>query len=85
MSAESDLLAKVRAAKPAAEKIFTDLLGEVAVGITRVRGEYALKVNLKSPPDPAVALPASVNGIGVCVEVTGPITKRQLPTKDAKK
>ena len=69
-------LQKVRAAKPVAEKIFTDLLGDVAVGITRVGGVYGLKVNLISAPAPAVNLPAVVNGVPVCIEVTGPIKKR---------
>lgn len=77
MSQSSDAsLEKVRAAKSVAEKIFTELLGDVAVGITRVGGAYALKVNLVSAPGPKVKLPADVNGVPVRVEVTGSIKKR---------
>lgn len=77
MSQESDAaLQKVRAAKPFAEKIFTDLLGEVAIGITRVGDAYGIKVNLVSAPDRTIELPSTVNGIPVRIEVTGPIKKR---------
>lgn len=80
MSQESDAaLQRVRAAKPVAEKIFTNLLGEVAIGITRVGETYGLKVNLVSPPASTIDLPTTVNGVPVRVEVTGPITKRTLP------
>ncbi len=80
MSQESDAaLEKVRAAKPAAEKIFTDLLGEVSIGITRVKGTYGLKVNLTKAPPSKIDLPATVDGVPVHVEVTGPITKRTPP------
>ena len=79
MSQDSDAaLRKVRAAKPFVEKIFADLLGNVAVGITRVGDVYGLKVNLGSAPDPSVVLPTSVKGVPVCIEVTGPIMKRPL-------
>ncbi len=77
--ASDDALQKVRAVKPVAEKIFSDLLGEVAIGITRVGGAYGLKVNLFRPPDPAIKLPSTVSGIPVCIEVTGPITKHNPP------
>lgn len=70
-------LALVRSIKPIAEKVFTDLLGEVAIGITRVDGEYGLKVNLSQPPDPSVVLPHAVQGVPVKIEVTGRITKRK--------
>ena len=80
MSQKSDpALERARAAKPAAEKIFTDLLGSVAIGITRAGGTYGLKVNLTKAPAPTIDLPSTVNGVPVHVEVTGPITKRTPP------
>ena len=72
-------LERVRAAKPEAEKIFRALLGEVSIGITRVGEAYGIKVNLTVEPDQAIELPSSVNGIPVCIEVTGPIKKRTKP------
>lgn len=69
-------LKKVRAAKPVAEKIFHDLIGEVAIGITRVEGVYGLKVNLAAHPAAEVRLPTTVDGVPVRVEVTGPVRKR---------
>jgi len=82
MPNDSDVaLQKARAAKPLAEKVFAGLLGDVAVGITRVGGVYGLKVNLTSAPPPALNLPATVGGVPVCIEVTGPIKKRSDTTK----
>jgi hypothetical protein len=70
-------LERVRAAKPLAEKLLTDLLGEVAIGITRVGGVYGFKVNVAAPLDPGTEVPSSVVDIPVRIEVTGPIKKRQ--------
>jgi hypothetical protein len=73
---EGTTLSEARKAKPAAQKIFTGLVGEVAVGITRVGGHYGLKVNLASSPAANVTLPTTVEGVPVHVEVTGTIRKR---------
>ena len=69
-------LSEARKAKPAAQKIFTGLVGEVAVGITRVGGKYGLKINLAAPPETDVALPKTIEGVPVRVEITGPVRKR---------
>jgi ribosomal protein S19E (S16A) len=69
-------LERVRAAKPLAEKLLRELLGEVAIGITRVGGVYGFKVNVAAPPDPATQVPSRVADIPVRLEVTGPIKKR---------
>ena len=82
MSKQSDVeLQKARAAKPAAQKLFAELLGDVAVGITRVDGVYGLKVNLASAPPPALKLPEIVDDVPVRIEVTGTIKKRSDTTK----
>jgi hypothetical protein len=47
-----------------------------SVGITRVHGEYALKLNLSAPIEPGVELPADIDGVPLCVEVTGVIRPR---------
>jgi hypothetical protein len=72
----ADRLASARAAKPKARKVFSALLGDVAIGISRVDGEYGLKVNLESLPDPKIELPKEVEGVPVTIEVTGRISKR---------
>ncbi len=74
-------LERARTVKPIAEKVLTDLLGDVAIGITRVEGVYGLKVNLATAPDPAIELPEVVQGVPVKFEVAGHITKRKPGTK----
>ncbi len=49
-------------------------LGEVAgIGITRIGDDYAVKVNLRTALGADIEVPTTVNGVPVCVEVTGPI------------
>ena len=69
-------LDRAQAAKRAALKRFEKLGTVTGVGITRVEGEYAVKVNLSGALDPSVELPADIDGVPVCVEVTGTIRPR---------
>lgn len=69
-------LERARAAKPHAKKLFESLLGEVAIGITRIGDNYGLKVNLTQRPADSTELPTVVNGVPVLFEVTGRIVKR---------
>jgi hypothetical protein len=66
-------LEQARAAKETALRRFRKL---GAVGITRVHGRYALKLNLSVPLEPGVALPADIDGVPLRVEVTGTIRPR---------
>ena len=68
-------LDQARAAKPAALKIFRRIGEVVGVGLVRLGDGYGVKVNLQSRPTSA-AVPESVNGVPVRVEVTGLIRKR---------
>jgi hypothetical protein len=67
---------QARAAKPAALEQFQKLGNVVGVGITRVRDDYAVKVNLSEPVPAGVTLPTHVGGVPVRVEVTGSIRLR---------
>lgn len=69
-------LERAQAAKQTALRRFETLGKVVGVGITRVAGEYAVKVNLREPVDPGIELPTEVDGVPVCVEVTGSIRAR---------
>jgi hypothetical protein len=69
-------LAQARAAKAAALRQFEDLGTVVGVGVTRIDGEYAVKVNLSEPPAEGVELPGEIDGVPVQVEVVGTIRKR---------
>jgi hypothetical protein len=69
-------LKKARAAKKRAVAEFSHLACVTAVGITRVGDDYAVKVNLSEPADPGMQLPAEIDGVRVCVEVTGKIRPR---------
>ena len=69
-------LAKAQAAKRSALRRFEKLGKVTGVGITRVNGEYALKVNLSEPVEPGTELPTDIDGVPVRVEVTGTIRTR---------
>lgn len=68
-------LSKARKAKKRAVEEFSHLACVTGVGITRVGDGYAVKVNLSEPAGPG-DLPAEIDGVRVCVEVTGKIRAR---------
>ncbi len=69
-------LDRAQAAKRAALQRFERLGKVTGVGITRVHGEYAVKVNLSEAIDPGVEVPTDVDGVPVCIEVIGTIRPR---------
>jgi hypothetical protein len=69
-------LDEARAAKQRAFEVFSPLAEVVGIGITRIDHGYGVKVNLREPPEPDVALPATVDGVPVRVEVVGTVRKR---------
>ena len=69
-------LEQARAAKAAALRRFEHLPALVGVGVTRIDGEYAIKINLREPPTSPADVPADIDGVPLVVEVVGPIGKR---------
>jgi hypothetical protein len=69
-------LEQAQAAKKIALRRFKKLGSVTGVGITRVGGEYAVKVNLSEPIDPGVTMPSEIDGVPLRVEVTGAIKAR---------
>ena len=69
-------LEQAKAAKRTAILRFEAIGEVVGVGITRVAGQYAVKVNLSEPVKPGIELPNEINGVPVRVEVTGSIRTR---------
>jgi hypothetical protein len=69
-------LERAQAAKKAALHRFKKLASVTGVGITRVGGEYAVKLNLSEPIGPGVELPSDIDGVPLRVEVTGTIRPR---------
>jgi hypothetical protein len=70
-------LKKAQAAKGRAAEVFGALVGEVAVGITKLRdGYFGLKVNLSEKPAEEISLPTEIDGVPVKLEVVGRIRKR---------
>jgi len=67
-------LERAQAAKKTALERFRDHASITGIGITRVAGEYAVKINLKQPV--ASTLPKTIGGVPVRVEVTGSIRPR---------
>ena len=69
-------LDQAQAAKAAALRRFQAIGKVVGVGITRVAGDYAVKINLSEPVDPGIELPTDIDGVPVRVEVVGTIRPR---------
>jgi hypothetical protein len=67
---------EARAAKARVLEIFRCLGAVASVGITRVDDGYGLKVNLREPLRPGIALPTVIEGVPVSVEVVGAIRPR---------
>ena len=67
-------LEQARAAKGHVRDVIGQLADLAGVGITRMDGGYAVKVNLTGPP--RAKLPSEVDGVPLRVEVVGPIRKR---------
>ena len=69
-------LEQARAVKDAALRCFEKLGTVVGVGVTRVDGDYAVKINLREPLADEANAPAEIDGVPVRVEIVGPIRKR---------
>lgn len=69
-------LEQARAAKRAVLERFGAIGCVVGVGITRLSGQYAVKVNLEAPIEAGVDVPDQIDGVPVRVEVTGTIRAR---------
>lgn len=69
-------LDRAQAAKRSALRRFKRLGKVTGVGLTRVKGEYAVKVNLSEPVDPDIEVPTDIDGVPVRVEVTGTLRPR---------
>jgi hypothetical protein len=69
-------LEQARAAKESAKALLAALPGVVGVGITKIGGDYALKVNLDAQLPKGVSAPERIGDVPVRVEVVGRITKR---------
>ena len=69
-------LHKARVAKAAVLKAFRRLPNLGGVGITKVAGGYAVKINLREPMPRGAQLPGEIEGVPVTIEVTG-VTRKQ--------
>jgi hypothetical protein len=68
-------LEQARAAKAAARRHFESVGTVVGVGVTRIAGDYAVKINLSEPLAEGTELPTEIDGVPVRVEVVGTIRK----------
>jgi hypothetical protein len=64
-------LEQARAAKAKAKEEVAGRATVVGVGLCRVDGDYAVKVNLAAAPAEGAALPQSIDGVPVRYEVVG--------------
>ena len=66
-------LDQAQAAKAAAVRRFKGIGEVVGIGITRVSGRYAVKINLSRPPPADVEFPPDIEGVAVHIEIVGRI------------
>lgn len=66
-------LERARAAKNKAKRQFAGVASVVGVGLTRLNGAYAVKVNLAAAPADGRGLPDSIDGVPVRCEIVGRI------------
>lgn len=64
-------LERARQAKAEVLRRFGNMADLVGVGITKIGGEYAVKVNLSRRSARAKSLPDDIDGVAVQVEVVG--------------
>ena len=69
-------LERAQAAKKATLRRFKNVASVTGVGITRVQGEYAVKLNLSEPLDPGVRVPDDVDGVPLKIAITGTVRSR---------
>lgn len=62
---------EARRAKQKVKALLAGVAGVRGVGITMVRGAYAVKVNLQREPDDPAVLPREVDGVPVVYDVVG--------------
>ena len=67
-------LDRAKAAKKEALRRFRKLASVTGIGVTRVGGQYAIKINVNGAV--RVAFPPDINGVPIRVEVTGPLKTR---------
>ena len=68
-------LAQAQVAKKEVRRRFRQLSSVTGIGITRVSGGYAIKLNV-SVRDPNVVFPTNIGGVPLRVEVTGSLKAR---------
>jgi hypothetical protein len=68
---------RARAAKARALDEFSRLGRVVGVGLTRLGGSYAVKVNLAEPLADGIDAPTSIDGVEVRVAIVGAIRPRR--------
>ncbi len=72
-------LEHARAAKQKLAEALAEVDGVVGVGITKVDGHYAVKVNLRQRLDDPKMIPGDVDGVPVQCDIVGEIRLRPAP------
>jgi hypothetical protein len=78
MQDETRQLNAARGAKEKAKQIFSQYGTVNGIGLTRMGGLYAVKVNFESEPHDQDCMPREVEGVPVVVQVTGPLHKQAV-------
>lgn len=76
MADEALQLAEARHAKEKAKEIFPRYGSVNGIGLTRLEGRYAVKVNFESEPRDCSLLPQDIEGVPVVIRVIGRLHKQ---------
>ena len=72
-------LAHARAAKQKLAQRLADVEEVVGVGITKVNGQYGVKVNLQQSLRDPTMIPDAIDGVPVHLDIIGTIRVRSTP------
>ena len=67
---------RARAVKATVRERLRGLKGMTGVGLSKIEGEYVVKVNVSSPIPEHLAPPSEIDGVAIVVDVTGPIARQ---------
>lgn len=76
MTDEARQLEAARQVKERAKEIFSRYGSVNGIGLTRLEGHYAVKVNFESEPLDRANLPHDIEGVPIVIQVVGPLHKQ---------
>jgi hypothetical protein len=77
---DDEELERARAAKETTTRLARKIRGVNGIGITKLRGRYAVKVSIAEAKP--TGLPETVDGVPLVIEVVGPVRKQHAKARE---